>query len=109
MKSQYLLYTGLFISLLNLSSCTISDVEKPCSISGTVTDSIGAELPEVAIHIVSRLSNYDATTINDGTYNVDIPNAGILEITFTKNEYHSEKQTIVIVGGEDIKLDIELK
>jgi len=109
MKFQYLLYTGLFIFLLNLSSCTISDVEKSCSISGTVTDSTGVRLPEVAIHLVSKLSNYDAKTLNDGTYIFDIPNAGIMELSFTKAGYHSDKQTIVVVGGEKKTLDIVLE
>lgn len=109
MKFQFLLYTGILILVLNLNSCTISDVDKPCSISGAVTDSVGVGLPEVAIHIVSRLSNYEATTLNDGTYFVEIPDAGVKELSFTKAGYRSEKKAIVVVGGENKKLDIVLK
>jgi len=109
MKFQFLLYTGILILLLNLSSCTISDVDKPCTISGIVTDSVGVGLPEVAIHIVSRLSNYHATTLNDGSYIVEIPDAGINELFFTKAGYRSDNQTIIVVGGENKKLDIVLK
>lgn len=109
MKFQHILFSGILFSLLTLNSCTLSKVDEPCSITGIVTNNTGNGIPEVAVHIVSRLSNYEVKTLNDGTYIVDIPNAGMLELTFTKAGYISEKKTLVVVGGEKKELDIVLQ
>jgi len=98
----------VFAASLSLSSCTIGDADKPVRIYGQITDSSGKVLSDVNILAKSTSAEDTFITSGDGKYEMVLPEAGKVRVSFSKNGYTDQEKFFVLLGGEKKKLDIIL-
>ncbi len=107
MRNLGLLITEILFLFL-ISSCTITDVNEPVTISGKITDSSGKGLPDVKILLETSSEKINAQTSSDGKYTLVIPNGGVAFATFSKEGYTSETKSIAFKGGENRAINLSM-
>lgn len=103
-KTKKISFIIIVISLF--SSCIISTYDDPCVISGKITDSGGNHLQYV--NIISSANDDTIQTNADGKYQLNIPNGGIVYLTFTKEGYTAQDFSYTLLGGEHKVLNLNL-
>ncbi|MBP1631490.1 MAG: CarboxypepD reg-like domain, partial [Bacteroidetes bacterium] len=107
MRNLNLLITEILFLFL-ISSCTITDVNEPVTISGKITDSSGSGLSDVKILLETSSEKINAQTSSDGKYTLVIPNGGVAFATFSKEGYTSETKSIAFKGGENRAINLSM-
>lgn len=107
MRNLNLLITGILFLFL-ISSCTITDINEPVTISGKITDSSGTGLSDVKILLETSSEKINAQTSSDGKYTLVIPNGGVAFATFSKEGYTSETKSIAFKGGEKRVINLSM-
>lgn len=108
MKTPALInYTFLFFAM-SLQACTISPADDACQVSGKVVNSSGVSLAEVSIKVVCGKQSLQTISAQNGTYRVEIADAGPLELTFSKKDYLVQKTNMVLLGGDKKTANITL-
>ena len=89
----------LFLGIANWAS--LSAQETLGAITGTVTDSSGAAVPDATVKALNKATNLEVTahTQSNGSYSVSELPAGIYQLTFTKEGFETETHTEVLVNG----------
>jgi hypothetical protein len=89
----------LFLGIANWAS--LSAQETLGAITGTVTDSSGAAVPDATVKALNKATNLEVTahTQGNGSYSVSELPAGIYQLTFTKDGFETETHTEVLVNG----------
>lgn len=99
----------LLVILGVLSSCILTDPDKPSSISGKVTNSSGVALADVTVQVDSTADNTAVKTAEDGTYAFDFPAGGVCKLVFGKMGYTMQSQVVAVRGGQTQTLNVVLK
>ena len=107
MRNLGLLITEILFLFL-ISSCTITDVNEPVTISGKITDSSGTGISDVKILLETSSEKINAQTSSDGKYTLVIPNGGVAFATFSKEGYTSETKSIAFKGGENKAINLSM-
>lgn len=107
MRNLNLLITGILFLFL-ISSCTITDINEPVTISGKITDSSGTGLSDVKILLETSSEKINTQTSSDGKYTLVIPNGGVAFATFSKEGYTSETKSIAFKGGEKRVINLSM-
>jgi len=107
MRNLNLLITEILFLFL-ISSCTITDVNEPVTISGKITDSSGTGISDVKILLETSSEKINAQTSSDGKYTLVIPNGGVAFATFSKEGYTSETKSIAFKGGENKAINLSM-
>lgn len=82
------------------------------TITGTVTDSTGAVVPNAQINIVAKSTglDYRGTSAADGTYTVPLLPVGAYDITITASGFSGFKQTDVTLDvGQRFRVDASMQ
>ena len=108
MKKYRSLKIILIIFITTLSSCALSDVDKPCSISGKVTDSSGKGISDVIISYNTLTLKDSIKSSTDGTYKINLPGGSTVQLMFSKPGYTSKTSSLVILGNDKKVVDIKL-
>jgi hypothetical protein len=89
----------LFLGIANWGS--LSAQETLGAITGTVTDSSGAAVPDATVKALNRATNLEVTahTQGNGSYSVSELPAGMYQLTFTKEGFETETHTEVLVNA----------
>jgi len=71
------------------------------AITGTVTDSSGAAVPDATVKALNGATNLEVTEHTNGTGSYLVPNipAGAYKLTFSKEGFETETHTEVLVNG----------
>ena len=88
-----------FLGIANWAS--LSAQETLGAITGTVTDSSGAAVPDATVKALNKATNLEVTehTQGNGSYSVPELPAGMYQLTFTKEGFETETHTEVLVNG----------
>jgi hypothetical protein len=89
----------LFLGIANWAS--LSAQETLGAITGTVTDSSGAAVPDATVKALNKATNLEVTehTQGNGSYSVPELPAGMYQLTFTKDGFETETHTEVLVNA----------
>jgi hypothetical protein len=89
----------LFLGIAHWTS--LSAQETLGAITGTVTDSSGAAVPDATVKALNKATNLAVTehTQGNGSYSVPELPAGMYQLTFTKEGFETETHTEVLVNA----------
>jgi hypothetical protein len=89
----------LFLGIAHWTS--LSAQETLGAITGTVTDSSGAAVPDATVKALNKATNLEVTehTQGNGSYSVPELPAGMYQLTFTKEGFETETHTEVLVNA----------
>jgi len=107
MRNLNILITEILFLIL-ISSCTITDINEPVTISGKITDSSGTGISDVKILLETSSEKVNTQTSPDGKYTLVIPNGGVAFATFSKEGYTSETKSIAFKGGEKRVINLSM-
>jgi len=107
MRNLNILITEILFLIL-ISSCTITDINEPVTISGKITDSSGTGISDVKILLETSSEKVNTQTSPDGKYTLVIPNGGVAFATYSKEGYTSESKSMAFKGGENKVLNLSM-
>jgi hypothetical protein len=94
---------AVFANLLMVSA-SAAQLASQTALVGTVTDGTGAVVPGaqvVAVNVATK-DTYEATTNDEGYYNIQFVRAGKYEITITLAGFQTHKSTGIDVGNNQV-------
>ena len=107
MRNLNLIITEILFLFL-ISSCTITDINEPVTISGKITDSSGTGISDVKILLETSSEKINTQTSSDGKYTLVIPNGGVAFATYSKEGYTSESKSMAFKGGENKVINLSM-
>ncbi len=99
MRYLYLFIIEALI-LASFNSCILNETAEPVTISGTITNSSGIGIPQVAIEIDASSEKISTITGTDGTYSITVPTGGTAIITLSKEGYTTRTKHIAFGMGD---------
>lgn len=108
MKLVSLYFMFLIPLLFGVVSCTLNEADQPVKIFGRITGSAGNGIGGVDILVKRGEVEQSLITTDNGRYELVLPDAGKIELTFSKSGYTSHEKSLVLLGGEKKRMDLVL-
>lgn len=89
-------------------SCALSDFEKPSLVLFEIVDVAEKGIDGVVVSYVSEFENGEALTGKDGKVKLNLKQGGVYVFSFSKPDYTSQTQKLIILSGEEKKTKIIL-
>lgn len=110
MKRGKLQICILFVMLIVISSCVLTDPAETATLTGRVVGSSSQAISGVSVVIdKGEYKGLSTLTDADGAFKFDLPRGGICSLAFTKQDYLSQSKIIAVKSGEEVSADITLK
>jgi hypothetical protein len=108
MKLVSLYFILLFPVLSGVVSCTLNEADQPVKIFGRITGSDGNGIGGVDVLVKRGDVEQSVITSDNGRYELVLPDAGQIEMIFSKTGYTSHEKSLVLLGGEKKRMDLIL-
>ena len=105
-----LFFIFIFLSTLGImSSCILTEPNKPSNITGKVTNSAGVGLADVTVQVDSTTDNTSVKTADDGSYQLNLPTGRVCKLVFGKTGYTIQNQVVAVRSGQIQTMNVILK